>query len=254
MPMRLFRITIFLMLNLICLPAGGIVNLILLPAGLLRSRAQAIMTMFWSKAACLLFGIRVKKGGRRKKEGGFTVCNHAGYVDVFVMGSLRPTVFLSNHEVRGWPLIGWLAALGGVVFVNRNSKRAALTAMRQLERKIESGVTVIVFPEGTTSDGKMVGPFKSAFFNIPVRQNIPVRPAGIRYSPNIAEDVAWHGGAKIAPHFWRFAGLGRIDVSVHFGPMINPQPIEISSVEARKRLCLLARESVIAAFEAGRQD
>lgn len=253
MLMRLFRITIFLALNLICLPAGGIVNLILLPTVRLRSRAQAIMTMLWSKATCLIFGIRVKKGGRRKKEGGFTVCNHAGYVDVFVMGSLRPTVFLSNHEVRGWLLIGWLAALGGAVFVNRNSKRAALKAMSQLERKIESGVTVIVFPEGTTSDGKTVRPFKSAFFNIPVRQNIPVRPAGIRYSGHIAEDVAWHGGAKIGLHFWKFAGLGRIDVSVHFGPKINPELNEISSVEARKRLCLLAHDSVVAAFEAGRR-
>jgi 1-acyl-sn-glycerol-3-phosphate acyltransferase len=253
MLMRLFRIFVFFALNLTFLIAGGLVNLILLPAGRLRSKAQAIMTMLWSRAICKIFGIRIVKGGRRKRSGGFTVCNHAGYADVFVMGGLRPTVFLSNHEVRRWPLFGWLAALGGVVFVNRNSKRAALKAMRQLERKIESGVTVILFPEGTTSDGKTVRPFKSAFFSIPVRQNIPVRPACIRYPEHIADHVAWHGGAKIAPHFWRFAGLGRIDVSVYFGPLVNPQSDGISSVEARKRLCSLAHESVVAVFNAGRR-
>jgi|WetSurMetagenome_2_1015567.scaffolds.fasta_scaffold00429_17 1-acyl-sn-glycerol-3-phosphate acyltransferase len=254
MLLKLFRITIFFALNLVCLPVGVIVNLILLPAGRLRARAQAVMTMIWSKSACFIFGICVVKGGRRKKSGGFTVCNHSGYADVFVMGSLRPTVFLSNHELRRWPLFGWIAELGGVVFVNRNSKRAAMQAMRELERKIDAGVTVVVFPEGKTSDGRSVGPFKSAFFNIPVRRNLPVRPAGIRYSEHLLDVVAWHGAAALAPHFWRFAGLKRINVKIDFGPLIYPQSAGISPVEARKNLRSLARESVVASFEAGRRS
>jgi 1-acyl-sn-glycerol-3-phosphate acyltransferase len=249
---KLFRITAFIALNLLCLPAGVIANLLTVPVGrLMRARAQAVMTMLWSKAACRIFGIRVRLGGSRGKHDGFMVCNHVSYSDIFVLGSLGPTVFLSNHEVRGWPLFGWVAELGGVVFVNRNSKRAALGAISELERKLKAGVTVVVFPEGTTSDGASVGPFRSAFFNIPVRQNIYVRPAGLRYHEKVADYVAWHGGAKLAPHFWRFAGLRRIDAVVTFRPLLRPQSGGISNVEARKRLRTLAHESVVSAFESG---
>jgi 1-acyl-sn-glycerol-3-phosphate acyltransferase len=250
MLLKFIRIAVFIALNLICLPVGIIVNMILLPAGRLRARAQAVMTMIWAKASCLIFGIRVHRAGRCQKGGGFTVCNHAGYADVFALGSLRPTAFLSNHEVRRWPLFGWIAMLGGVVFVNRNSKRAALKAMQELEYKVKSDVTVIVFPEGTTSDGRTVRPFKSAFFNIPARHNIPVRPVGIRYSGLVADDVAWHGSAPMAAHFWRFAGLKRIDVTVNPGPLINPRFGDLSHIDARKRLRSLAHENVVSAFEA----
>jgi 1-acyl-sn-glycerol-3-phosphate acyltransferase len=245
--LKLIRIVAFIALNLASLAVGVLVNLALLPAARLRAVAQAWMTMVWAKASCLIFGIRVRKGGRRKKGGGFTVCNHAGYADIFVMGSLRPTVFLSNHEVRGWPLFGWLASLAGVVFVNRNSKRAALGAMRQLEQRMETGVTVVVFPEGTTSDGTAVRPFKSAFFDIAVRRNAPVRPAGIRYPGGLAAYAAWHGAVPLAPHFWKFAGLGRMDVTVHFGPLLYP-PGDMAPVEARKCLRSLAYEAVTEAF------
>jgi len=252
--LKLFRITVFIALNLVCLPAGVVVNLVLFPARRLRAQAQAVLTMLWSKAICLIFGIHVRGTGRQKKGGGFTVSNHLGYTDIFVLGSLGPTAFLSNHEVRGWPLFGWVAMLGGVVFVNRNSKRAALGAIRELERKIGSGVSVALFPEGSTSDGRAVRPFKSAFFNIPVRLGIPVFPAGLKYSDQVVNDVAWHGHTPLIPHFWRFAGLGRIDVTVNFGPAINPGSGDMPVVEARKRLSSLAHESVVSALGAGRKS
>jgi lyso-ornithine lipid O-acyltransferase len=253
MPLKIYRSSLFLVANLALLFAGLLVNLVLIVPGRKRARAQALLTMLWSRAMCGILGIRIKKCGRRWQGGGLTVCNHASYADVLVMGSFKPTVFLSNHEVRGWPLIGWLASLGGTVYVNRTSKKAALHAIRLLEQKIDCGITVIVFPEGTTSDGKSVRAFKSTFFSIPVRQRIAVRPAGIRYSDAVVAEVAWHGGAGIGPHFWNLTGIPKISVSVHFGASINPGFYGISPVDARKRLCAAAHDSVSALFDAGRQ-
>lgn len=249
MLIRIYRIIFFPAVNLIFLVAGGVVNLLLIFSDRRRARTQAVMTMLWAKAACSILGIRPLKSGRRNKDGAhFIVCNHASYVDVFAMGSLRPVAFLSNHEVREWPLFGLLAVLGGVVFVNRNSKRAALEAMTALKRKIEAGVTVVVFPEGTTSNGRTVRPFRSAFFDIPVKQDIPVRPAAIKYPEDVVDSVAWHGGAKILPHFWTLAGIKKIEVLVRFGPTIYHITEGGAPGEARKRLCSLAYESVVGAW------
>ena len=247
---KIYRTLLVIISNIIFLFPGVLLNLLFLPAGRSRARMQAVLTMLWSRAMCAILGIRVAKEGHGMKSVCFTVCNHASYADVFAMGSLGPTVFLSNHEVKEWPVIGWLARLGGTVFVNRNSKRAALQSMRAIEMKIEYGITVIIFPEGATSDGRTVRGFKSTFFNVPVRQNIRVRPVSIRYADEIVESVAWHGGARIGPHFWHLAGLRKIDVSLRFGRPIPPQPGDVPAVEARKRLSALAHESIVKGFEA----
>jgi 1-acyl-sn-glycerol-3-phosphate acyltransferase len=138
--------------------------------------------------------------------------------------------------------------------VNRNSKRASLDAMTEIEKKVAWGITVIIFPEGGTSDGRSVRAFKSTFFKIPVSMSVPVRPASIRYAENIVDAVAWHSGAHIAPHFWNLAGFKKIRASVFYGAPIHPLAEWATEVGARKQLCALARERVAAGFEGGKQD
>jgi 1-acyl-sn-glycerol-3-phosphate acyltransferase len=169
------------------------------------------------------------------------------------MGCQRPTAFLSMQEVKSWPIIGWMAYLGGTVFVNRDSKRAALNAMSEIEMKVDWGITVIIFPEGGTSDGREVRTFKSTFFKIPAGRNIPVRPASIRYAEDIVDAVAWHSGAHILAHFWNLAGLKKIRASVFYGAPILPLAEWGSAVEVRKQLCARAYESVAAGFESKKQ-
>jgi 1-acyl-sn-glycerol-3-phosphate acyltransferase len=213
---RTYKTIIFFASNFFFLFVGAAINLFAIPCGeRRRARAQAVLTMLWCKCVCFILGIHVTKSGHRSKKGGFTVSNHAGYADVFVMGSQRPTSFLSKHDVRDWPIIGWLAYLGGTVFVNRNSKRAALLAMAEIEKKIDAGITVIIFPEGTTSHGKTIRVFKSTFFKIPVTKNIPVRPASIKYADDAVAAVAWYGGMHIA------ASVSRCITILLSGPWLN---------------------------------
>lgn len=199
---------------------------------------------------CSILDIRVIKRGVRMETGGYAVCNHMSYLDVFAVGSVRPSAFLSNHEVKGWPIVGWLAWLGGTVFVNRKSKRAALDAMREIEQKIDSGITVIIFPEGTTSDGRSIKAFKSTFFKVPAARNIPVAPVSIRYLSDMQDKLVWHGGMKLAPHFWKIIGFRRIEAVVYFSQPIMESSDTASSAELRKRLCTKAYESVVAGFNA----
>jgi 1-acyl-sn-glycerol-3-phosphate acyltransferase len=172
------------------------------------------------------------------------------YLDVFAVGSIRPSAFLSNHEVKGWPIVGWLASLGGTVFVNRKSKRAALHAMSEIEQKIDSGIAIIIFPEGTTSDGRSIKAFKSTFFKVPAGRNIPVAPVSIRYAPDMQDELVWHGGMKMASHFWKIIGFRRIEAVVYFSPPIFESSEAVPSSEVRKRLCARACNSVIAGFNA----
>ena len=140
--------------------------------------------------------------------------------------------------------MGWLASLGGTIFVNRESKRAAVGVMQEIERKIDHGVTVIIFPEGATSDGKALRRFKSTFFRVPARKNVPVTPVSIRYPNALLGAVAWYGGMKLVPHFWNLLGSKSINAALCFNQPVYGPDGEISAVEARKRLCALAYESI----------
>jgi 1-acyl-sn-glycerol-3-phosphate acyltransferase len=122
--------------------------------------------------------------------------------------------------------------------------------MHEIEQKIDSGITVIVFPEGTTSNGRLIRAFKSTFFKVPASRNIPVAPVSIRYAPDMQDELVWHGGMKLAPHFWKIIGFRRIEVAVYFSPPISGQSGTVSSAELRKRICAGAYESVVAGFNA----
>ncbi len=241
---RIYRLLLLIPASLFFLIAGACVNLSMAANERGRARANAVSTMLWSRAMCRILGIRVIKSGAEMAISGFAVCNHVSYIDVLVAGSVRPSSFLAMHEVKGWPIMGWLARLGGTIFVNRKSKRAAIGVMQEIERKIDHGVTVIVFPEGTTSDGKSIRRFKSTFFSVPVRKNVPVTPVSIRYPEALPGTVAWYGGMKLGPHFWNLLGGKSIKAALYFNQPVYGPAGEISAVEARKRLCTLAYESV----------
>jgi 1-acyl-sn-glycerol-3-phosphate acyltransferase len=251
---RIFRLMFLILVSVIFLIAGVCVNLLLVVSARERARVDAVLTMLWSKAMCSVMGIRIDVSGLENAPSGFAVSNHVSYLDVFVLGSMRPVSFLAKSEVRGWPVVGWLSILGGTIFIKRELKKTAIRVMQEMERKIDYGVMVIIFPEGTTSDGKSIRRFKSTFFSLPARRNIPVTPVSIRYPQGMLDKIAWYGGMKLVPHFWNLLGIRRIDAVLRFNePVLNPDA-EGSPVEARKRLCTLAYESVAAGVGLGRQS
>jgi len=197
----------------------------------------------------------------RIPPGSFVVANHCSYLDILVLGSLFPAVFVAKKEVESWFIIGLLARLAGTVFVNRTSRMKTISAMEEIDNRLSSGINVILFPEGTTNNGIDMLAFKSSFFKIPVEGNNPVLPVSLIYShvdeKPIGEDekdcIAWHGAMSLCPHLWNMLGMRQIDVKVHFNPLILDTTI-FNQLHARKVLCSFAHRSVRSGWESLQQE
>ncbi len=221
-------------------------------------RARAKCMSLWSRCACLALGIRVKTEGIREiPAGSFIIANHCSYLDILILGSLTPGVFVSKTEVAYWPLIGRLVRSAGTVFVNRSSRLSTSLTIREIEHRISSGVSVIVFPEGTTSNGTDVLKFKSSFFKVPIEKRCVLLPVSIVYCRTNGEiidalardEIAWYGNMSFLPHLWNVLGMRSIEVTVRRNPAVR-DIIALDSSSARKHLAAYAWESVKAGYEA----
>jgi 1-acyl-sn-glycerol-3-phosphate acyltransferase len=119
----------------------------------------------WLQASCRralrVFNVEVETQGPIPTTG-LLVCNHLSYLDIFVMGALVPAVFVAKREVKFWPILGWFATLAGTVFVDRRKRTRVWEATEEMENLLKTRVVTVLFPEGTSSDGSTVLPFKSA--------------------------------------------------------------------------------------------
>jgi len=180
---------------------------------------------WWARLTCFILGIHITPAGDYgNKDVFFIVSNHCSYLDILVIGAIMPSVFVSKSEVSSWPFLGWMVKLAGTVFVNRESKTASVKALEAIKKRLRSGISVVVFPEGTTSNGLSIRNFKSTFFKAPIDSGVPVLPVSILYShidrrPVTADridTVAWHSDMDFLPHFWNLLGVKRIDARVYF--------------------------------------
>jgi 1-acyl-sn-glycerol-3-phosphate acyltransferase len=246
--MRAFRLAILIFFNMIFLIVGFLIEVSFFVEKNNRLRIKAFIMSLWAKLCCRILGINVSVSGQRgDKAPYFIASNHSSYTDIFVLGSVMPSVFLSKSEVASWPLAGWLAKLGGTVFVNREARFEMPKVLSQIKERLNKGVSVVVFPEGTTNDGVSIKKFKCTFFKIPAETNIPVLPVSISYTgingkpfdAHNKDNVAWHSDMKFAPHFWNLLTIRNIEAAVHFNPVIKPFSSD------RKELCMETYKAVI---------
>ncbi|KAF0181888.1 MAG: 1-acyl-sn-glycerol-3-phosphate acyltransferase [Nitrospirae bacterium] len=236
---------------------GAVVSIIFRPLPQFRSGVRARCTRLWAILISAVLGIRIVQRGEVwplvQNEAYFIVSNHVSYVDIVVLASVRPVAFLSKHDVKDWPILGRLASFAGTVFVNRDSRRAALPAMQEIEERIAHDVSVVVFPEGTTSDGLRLLEFKSTFFDLPARARLPVLPVALRYMSvdgrtvpaDAVSPVAWFGNAPLAPNVWQLFGMHELVVRVAAGaPLCSSE----NAGGDRKKLAQEARARVAEAY------
>lgn len=154
---------------------------------------------------------------------GAVVSNHLSYLDVLLYSAVRPFVMVAKSEVRGWPLFGWLTSRAGTVYVTRGSGPSTCPGVNAaMAEAYRSGLPVLFFPEGTTTDGSCVLPFRRGLFHSVLNEVVPLRVAALRYSledadASVEEDVCWWGDALLAPHLWRLLGLKGIQAEICFG-------------------------------------
>jgi 1-acyl-sn-glycerol-3-phosphate acyltransferase len=188
---------------------GFVLRLLWTGVRLLVLRPQTLMERgLWKQQMCLLIargmGLTIDVTGRVPATG-MIVSNHLSYLDAVVLGALTPAVFVAKQEVRSWPLVGWLTAGGGTIYLKRENVRAAVDVNRKLASAIEQNVPIVIFPEGTTTGATDPLPFHPALFEPAQRSGAAVWPASLVYTINsgsegVAEKVCYWGDMTFMPH------------------------------------------------------
>jgi 1-acyl-sn-glycerol-3-phosphate acyltransferase len=201
---------------------------------LLPGRPKVVFARFYWSTVARLLGVKVRViGAIATAEGGqpvVFVSNHSSWLDVPVLGGRIDACFVSKEEVGRWPIVSTIARLGRTVFVSR--QRHATGRERDVMRdRLAAGDNLLLFPEGTTSDGSRVLPFRSSFFAIaegaqpPLIQPVSVvydRLGGLPTGRASRPVFAWYGDMELAPHFWRLGQYRGLRASILLHPPLDP--------------------------------
>jgi len=215
---------------------------------------RRIQTGF-SRAVCAIIGLKVVAHGNPAGDGPrLIVANHVSWTDILALTSLRPLVFLAKSEVANWPVLGLLARLQGTIFVERGNRREIPLVNARLAERLGAGDDVVIFPEGTSSDGSAILKFNAAHFAMlrdlqgDADRPIPLTlaPAAILYAVPGADpsrragrvDVGWYGDMTFLPHLWRLMKRGGVICHIFFG-----EAVEIAGRD-RKALAEAAESSI----------
>jgi lyso-ornithine lipid O-acyltransferase len=223
----------------------------------LRSSWAHRLPHLYHRLCCRIFGIDlVVVGEIARTRPTLFVANHISYFDIEVLSATVETCFVAKREIAGWPFFGWLARLQQTVFVERRARSVA-GERDDLARRLGARANVVLFAEGTSSDGNRLLPFKSALFSVAERTvggaPLSVQPVTIAYTlldgmplgRPARPFIAWYGDMELAPHLWFALGLGRITATVQFHP-----PVTLAAFGSRKALAAHCQETIGTALEA----
>ena len=203
----------------------------------------------YARFLCRLMGIRVETFGRPVRDRGvFLAANHTSYLDTVVLAAVIPVSFVAKSDVAGWPFFGTVAKLVNTVFVERERRSRTGEQRDKIRERLEEGGTIVLFPEGTSSDGNRVLDFKSALLGAAdamvklengQERRVLVQPVSIAYTRlhgipmgrQFRPFFAWYGDMDLVPHLWELFRLGPIDVMVHYHP-----PLTVDQFGGRKEL------------------
>jgi 1-acyl-sn-glycerol-3-phosphate acyltransferase len=211
---RLFAFALFLPVTL---PA----YLVFVWRGPRHAAPPNVLWLQWMlRCSLCIVGGRLRVVGNPPRSG-LIVSNHLSYIDIAVLGSACPCAFVSKVEVRDWLFIGWAAELAGTVFVRRAHRSEVTGQVEDIKEAIARGVPIVLFPEGTSTDGSHVLPFRSALLQAALETGCDVTPAALSYRAappgDTVRDICWWGGVGFVSHLWRFLALPSFTATVVLG-------------------------------------
>ncbi|MDP2922520.1 MAG: lysophospholipid acyltransferase family protein [Candidatus Omnitrophota bacterium] len=208
------------------------------------------LTRIFAKAAALIIGIKIKIHGNKNlpnQKGIFFVTNHVSYLDGIIISSIFPLVFIARGDLKQWPLFGIFTLLSDTIFVNRLNPSGLHREIGKISSFLTNGINVILFPEGTTTDGNSITPFKSSFFEAPLVSGSLIVPFTIKYRKINTEPIDeknkdlifWYGDMDFVPHLLGVLALKSIEVDLSI-----LKPIEMRDVSDRKELSSLSKKAI----------
>ena len=198
-------------------------------------------------------GITVSVQGRFPEHGA-VISNHLSYLDIVVLASLHPCVFVAKAEIAAMPVLGWMTTNAGTVYVERGRGGSAIRASNAMKDAMDAGLPVVFFPEGTTSDGKALLKFHSGLLGQALMAKAPMTAVFLRYSlteenepgVTVEEDVCW-GAKPLLAHVIRFLGLRGVHAEVIFGD----GPIAFSSDGMHRKKASMEAQAAVARLGGG---
>ncbi|MBS9477319.1 lysophospholipid acyltransferase family protein [Ancylobacter radicis] len=212
-----------------------------------RLPTSRTIPLIYHRILLALIGVRVTvKGSVSRQRPLLVVSNHVSWLDIMVLGAQMPLCFVAKSEVGRWPGIGLLARLQRTIFVDRSSRTATARVAGEMAERMKSGDPVVLFAEGTSSDGNRVLPFRSALIGA-ARQAMgggadaaTIQPLAIAYVGQAGIPLgrprrpltAWYGDMDLVPHLMEVLRRGAIDVELHFGPPLDGANRKAATVQA----------------------
>jgi 1-acyl-sn-glycerol-3-phosphate acyltransferase len=211
-----------------------------------RWSARRRIPMLYHRAICRILGVRIVAIGRKMPEHPLLiVSNHMSWLDISVITAVAPVVFVAKREVATWPVFGLLAKLQRSVFVDRTRLHKTKDVTSEIAQRLAEGDPVLLFGEGTSSDGNRVLAFRTALIGAARDalaeaehvKRVWIQPLSLAYTGLLGVPlgrqnrnmVAWYGGASLLPHLRRLVAQGAIDVVVSWG-----EPIAYDELSDRK--------------------
>lgn len=236
---------------LIILVFGGLLVLLLVrlverPLCGLRRPVTPFITQFVCRGAFVVLGMRFTTQGQPMQGAGAVVANHASWLDIFALNARKRIYFVSKSEVAGWPGIGWLARATGTVFIKRD-RSAVQSQINVFRDRLAAGHKLLFFPEGTSTDGLQVLPFKpalfAAFFDPALRDTLQMQPVSVIYFAPAGTDprfYGWWGDMDFGPHLMStLAAAWPGEVHVVYHP-----PVKVADFPDRKALAKAMEDQV----------
>jgi len=244
-------LTLFFCLTLPLMP----VQLALVAA---KSRHAKRLPHWYHRQVCRLIGVRLHVEGILPREGRATllVSNHVSWLDICVLSAVAPLSFVAKREVGSWPFVSWLAKLQRSIFVDRNRRAAVAETTQEIMDRLRGGDTMVLFAEGTSSDGNRVLPFRTSLFAAAkprgpdaaeIERGIVVQTLAITYTRvhglplgrHRRPKIAWYGDMELASHCWELLKLGPLDAHIRLG-----EPVSLREYPDRKALALYTERKV----------
>lgn len=193
-----------------------------------------------ARANLKVFGGSVTFSGAIPK-GGLLVSNHSSYLDIVMIASVAPAVFVSKAEVRRWPVFGALAKIGGTIFIQRERRLDVGEVNNEIEKALADGALVVVFPEGTSSNGETILPFRASLLEPALRGGYDISLACLRYELDDGDaktEVCYWGDRKFFHHLLNLLGKKSVRAKLCFGKFNR-------TTDDRKELAVQLREAVL---------
>lgn len=194
---------------------------------------------------CWIAGVEVRTAGQRFRKGVFLLANHVSWIDIVALSGASGTAFVAHDGLAGIPLLRWLCSLNDTVFIARHDRASVHRQIEQVREAIGQRGALAIFPEGTTSDGTSLLPFKSSLLSAfdPPPPGVAIQPVLLDYGPEAAS-VAWVGEEPGLANFLRIlASDSAVELTVHFLP-----PLEGEALANRKTIAASAQAAIQAAM------